>query len=62
MPAEHLVAIALQTGRLKDDARIVQFLEQDAVDRKKLETVVQKFGLTSKWDQFKRRYLEGARG
>lgn len=62
MPAEHLVAIALSAGRSKDHARILQFLEQEAVDRKKLEDVIDKFGLRSKWEQFRRRYLEGGRG
>jgi hypothetical protein len=57
-----LVAIALRTGRSKDHARILQFLEQEAVDRKKLEAVIEKHGLTPKWDQFKRRYLEAAHG
>src|SRR5215469_353852 len=32
MTAEHLVAMALETGRAKDYARIVQFLEEAAVD------------------------------
>jgi hypothetical protein len=34
MQAEHLVAIMLQTGRLKDHARIAQFIEHEAVDQK----------------------------
>lgn len=62
MPAEHLLAIALRTGRSKDHARIIQFLEQEAVDRKKLEALIEKHGLTSKWIQFRQRYLEGAHG
>lgn len=62
MPAEHLVAIALRTGRSKDHARILQFLEQEAVDRRKLEAVIDKHGLRPKWEQFKGRYLEGAHG
>ena len=62
MSAEHLVAIALRTGRSKDHARILQFLEQEAVDRKKLEAVIEKYGLRSKWEQFRRRYLESANG
>lgn len=41
LSAEHLVAIALQTGRTKDHARIVQFLEQGAVDADKLNGVLQ---------------------
>jgi hypothetical protein len=39
MSAEHLVAIALETGRAKDHTRILQFVEQGAVDRKKLKDV-----------------------
>ncbi len=62
MPAEHLVAIALRTGRAKDHARILQFLEQETVDGKRLEAVIEKHGLRSKWEQFRRRYVEGARG
>ena len=62
MSAEHLVAIALRTGRSKDHRRILQFIEQNAVDREKLETVLERHGLVSKWKQFERRYLEGAHG
>lgn len=62
MPAEHLVAIALRTGRSKDHHRILQFLEQDAVDRKELQTVLDRHGLASEWQRFERRYLEGAHG
>jgi hypothetical protein len=58
LTAEHLVAIALQTGRAKDYARIVQFLEQDAVSADKLNQILVRHGLLPKWKQFKRRYLE----
>lgn len=57
LTAEHLVAIALQTGRGKDYARIVQFLEQDAVDAGKLNRVLVRHGLVPKWENFERRYL-----
>lgn len=57
MRAEHLAAIALQTGRAKDHARILQFLEQDAVDRSRLEAVLEAHGLNSKWEKFKARFL-----
>ena len=60
--AEHLVAIALRTGRTKDHARILQFLEQGAVDLKKLEPVIEKHELRSKWEHFRRKYLESAHG
>lgn len=56
--AEHLVAIALQTGRAKDYARIVQFLEQDAVDADRLNRILMRHGLVSRWEKFERKYLE----
>jgi len=56
--AEHLVAIALQTGRMKDYARIVQFLEQGAVDADKLDLILERHGLLPQWEKFKRKYLE----
>lgn len=55
---EHLVAIALQTGRPKDYARLVMFLEQGAVNRAKLHALLLRHGLEEKWEKFKRRYLE----
>lgn len=58
LTAEHLVAIALQTGRAKDHARIVQFFEENAVDTDKLKRVLMKHGLTPKWESFARKYLE----
>jgi hypothetical protein len=59
LSAEHLVAIALRTGRSKDHIRVLQFIEQDAVDRGKLRAVLERHGLTAKWQQFERKYLEG---
>jgi hypothetical protein len=58
LSAEHLVAIALRTGRAKDYARIVQFLEQDAVDAHKLNRILVRHGLVGKWEKFARKYLE----
>ena len=57
--AEHLVAIALETGRAKDHTRIVQFVEQGAVDREKLNDIVERHGLSAKWSQFEHRFLRG---
>jgi hypothetical protein len=62
MTAEHLAAIALRTGRAKDHNRILQFIEQGAVDRKKLQTIIDRHKLTGKWKQFERRFLEGTHG
>jgi hypothetical protein len=62
MSPEHLVAIALRTGRPKDYIRILQFVEQDAVDRESLQRILQKYSLVSKWRAFERKYMEGTRG
>lgn len=59
MTAEHLVAIALRTGRAKDHIRVLRFLERRAVDRSKLQSVLERHNLASKWTQFERRYLDG---
>jgi hypothetical protein len=59
MSAEHLVAIALRTGRSKDHIRILQFIEQQAVNRKKLQSVLERHGLAAQWKQFGRRFQEG---
>ena len=57
MQAEHLVAIALRIGRAKDHARILQFLEQNAVNRNKLNQILSRYDLTPKWQQFESRYV-----
>jgi hypothetical protein len=59
MTAEHLVSIALRTGRPKDHNRILQFIEQDAVDRGKLQGILELHGLASRWKQFEHKYLGG---
>lgn len=58
LTAEHLVAIAPQTGRAKDYARIVQFLEQDAIDGDKLNRVLVRHGLVHNWERFEQKYLK----
>ena len=59
LSAEHLVAIALRTGRSKDHIRILQFIEQTAVNREKLQSVLERHGLTANRKQFGCRFLEG---
>ena len=58
LKAEHLLAIALQTGRAKDYARIVHFLEQEAVDLENLQQILGRHGLLTKWERFKNRQIE----
>ena len=56
MRAEHLVAVMLQTGRTKDYARIIQFLENEAVEGSRLLDVLARHDLTEQWEEFKRKF------
>jgi hypothetical protein len=49
MRPEHLVAIMLDTGRLKDYLRINMFLEAGAVNMRQLHAVLKRHDLTKKW-------------
>jgi hypothetical protein len=59
MTAEHLVAIALQTGRAKDFARILQFIEAGVLDTEKLDAILKRHRLLAKWEDFGHKFLEG---
>jgi hypothetical protein len=50
--AEHVVAIAVKLGRLKDLARVQAFLEQKAVDLAALKDVLKRHGLMENWQSF----------
>lgn len=50
--AEHLIATALDVGRLKDYARIEQFLDANAFDPVYLRDVLERHNLTAKWQSF----------
>ena len=54
--AEHLAAIALQLGRSKDKARLVQFLEEGALDLQPFEQILARHGLLERWEQFKQQF------
>jgi hypothetical protein len=55
--AEYLAAIALQTGRAKDKARLLQFIEARALDSSSFEAIVAKHGLTQQWQTFQQQFL-----
>jgi predicted nucleotidyltransferase len=57
MTAEHLVAIALNTGRAKDKLRITQFVESDVIDLARLRQIITRHGLLAKWQAFSDKYL-----
>jgi len=58
MTAEHLAAIALQLGRAKDQARILQFIESGTLDADKLEDILSRHRLLEKWERFRYKFLE----
>lgn len=45
-----------QTGRAKDFARLLQFLEEGAVEMPLLAEVLSRHELTSRWEEFKGRF------
>jgi hypothetical protein len=55
--AEHLAAIALQTGRAKDKARLLQFLETGALDPARFQSIVARHGLQEAWQRFEKQFL-----
>lgn len=50
--AEHLAAIALATGRPKDKARLLAFLEHPGFDRPGFEAIIERHGLHGTWSRF----------
>jgi hypothetical protein len=59
--AEHLAAIALQTNRSKDKTRLVQFIEEGALDMKRFQEILARHNLVSRWEQFEQTILSGER-
>ena len=57
MTAEHLMAIALQTGRGKDYTRLLTFVESGAADSLKFQGILARHGLLAAWQKFERNYL-----
>jgi hypothetical protein len=57
--AEHLAAMALKTGRAKDFARLLEFVEAGVLDAKTLDPILERHGLLEKWEQFGVKFLGG---
>jgi hypothetical protein len=55
--AEHLVAIALQTGRAKDKTRLLQFIETGALDPDRFQAILSRHGLKAAWQLFEKQFL-----
>jgi hypothetical protein len=52
LSAEHIVAIAVKLGRLKDLARVHAFLDEDAVDLIALKDILKRHDLMRAWLTF----------
>lgn len=55
--AEHLAAIALQVGRAKDKARLLQFIEAGGLDTQRFQSIIKRHALVDRWRQFERQFL-----
>ena len=58
MTAEHLIAIALQTGRAKDHARLIMFIEAGIADMDRLRAILARHSLLDAWAKFEKRFLQ----
>jgi hypothetical protein len=56
--AEHLAAVALETGRAKDKARLLMFLESGVLNVERFKDIVARHGLTSAWERFENQFME----
>ena len=56
--AEHLAAIALQTGRAKDKARLLQFIESGALSSERFQSILERHALAGSWRKFGQQFLE----
>jgi hypothetical protein len=57
-PAHSPLPIALETGRAKDKARVLQFIEANAIDLDRLQEILSRHGLAGAWQQFERQFLK----
>ena len=53
MTLEHLAALALENGRAKDKARLLQFLESGKLDMKRFLSIVAAHGLSARWTDYR---------
>ncbi len=55
--AEHLAAVALQTGRGKDKARLLQFVEAGVLDADRFQAILARHDLKDAWQRFEQQFL-----
>ena len=54
--AEHLAATALQTGRARDKARLLQFIEAGVLDPARFQAILGRHELVSAWRRFEQQF------
>jgi len=54
--AEHLAAIALQTGRARDKARLLQFIEAGVLDPVHFQAILTRHELVAAWQRFEQQF------
>ena len=59
--AEHLAAIALQTSRAKDKARLLQFIETGVLDPARFQNILARHSLQQAWQRFEKQFLSDTR-
>jgi hypothetical protein len=55
--AEHLAAIALETGRPKDQARLVQFVDAGVLAADRFDAILRRHRLKDRWQQFQNKFF-----
>jgi hypothetical protein len=58
MTAEHLMAIALRTGRGKDLIRLEKFVTSETFNPQKFNEILARHQLEEKWRQFNSKYIQ----
>lgn len=56
--AEHLAALALELGRAKDKARLLQFIESGVLDADRFQAILQRHGLLDRWQTFGNQFFQ----
>lgn len=59
---DYLIALALEAHRAKDYERVFRLLTEADVDRGKVSSLIERFGLQGPWEIFLRRYPEASAG
>jgi hypothetical protein len=54
---EQVLALALETGRAKDQARLLQFVEAGVLDAERFQAILSRHHVVDAWQKFERQFL-----